>query len=362
MVTQSIVPFMEGRVNSWNDQVAARRRGISGRFMSLSKRWTGFGSTRGAKPSAVNPTSSAGSNYDATQGYYAPDSPEAIMHRLAGYAFMLRDWKLSSSVYEILRTDFGDDKAWKYHAAVSEMQAISLLLTLPLNGPGAKIEAVDQVLDVASYSYITRCANISGAIRCLVVAIELLRGRGGLAAEDAGKWAARLLELTIMSPLVQNLVSERLSACYAAQSGVGLERFGSRRRKAAFWSLLGSEVWLSSGNIANARTQFHRAGLFYVSPTAKDTSLSLSGMKSFWENMQRNLAGSSNGPGATAETDLLTDDTETIIEDQTGKPYIGIGGKVARTVNLDVPTSPPRIFYATGHQDENSGYISDGFA
>ena len=43
MVAQSIVPHMEHKVSIWNDQIASKRRGFTGRFVSISKRWTGFG-------------------------------------------------------------------------------------------------------------------------------------------------------------------------------------------------------------------------------------------------------------------------------------------------------------------------------
>ena len=361
MTTQSIVPFMEGRVAYWNDQVAARRRGISGRFMSLSKRWTGFGSTRGTKPSPTNTVTAAGNNSYSTQGFYLPDSPEAIMHRLAGYAFMLRDWKLSSSIYEILKTDFGDDKAWKYHAFVSEMLAISLLLTMPLAAPRLKLEAVDHALDAASYSYITRCANFPGAVRCLIVSAELLGTQSGSAAEGAGRWMTRLLELTIMSPLAQNLISERLSGSYTSQQGVGLEHVGSRRRKAAFWNLLAAEAWLSFGNLASAEARHCDAGQFYSSELTRNPLPLLSGMQSYWENVQRKMAISSGGPQDSVQKDPFPDDTETIVQEQTEKPRIGISGKLKRTSILDVPKSPPRIFHAVSHQEEIPGSFNDGF-
>jgi trafficking protein particle complex subunit 8 len=38
------------------------------------------------------------------------------MRKLADYAFMLRDWRLAHSTYDIVRKDFGNDKAWKYAA------------------------------------------------------------------------------------------------------------------------------------------------------------------------------------------------------------------------------------------------------
>ena len=107
MVAQSIIPFMERCIATWNDQVASRRKGLSGRFISMSKRY--FGTSRGS-----NSTST--SNYDAVTASYVPSSNEAKMRKLADYAFMLRDWKLAWSCYDLLRTDFANDKAWRYHA------------------------------------------------------------------------------------------------------------------------------------------------------------------------------------------------------------------------------------------------------
>lgn len=108
MAQVSVIPFMERCIATWNDQVASRRRGISGRFLSMSKRYFTASSSR-------NSTSSS-SNYDALSQSYPPSSPEAQMRKLADYAFMVRDWRLAHSIYELLRTDFNNDKAWKYHA------------------------------------------------------------------------------------------------------------------------------------------------------------------------------------------------------------------------------------------------------
>ena len=288
MTTQSIVPFMESRVMTWNDQVASRRRGISGRFMSLSKRWTGFGTTRGTK-TPPNGTSSGGSNYNTSQGFYASDSPEAIMHRLADYAFILRDWKLSASTYEILRTDFGDDKVWKYHAIVSEMAAVSLLLVAPITGTRSRLEDVNKMLDAASYSYINRCSNPNGAIRCLVLAIELLRSRGGAATEEAAKWGSRVLEMSLMSPLTRNLIVERVAICYSVQSGTGNLHWGSRSRKGAFWNLLASEAWLSSGNVDVSRTRMQDAGSLYGIST-NDGKPPFPAMQDLWDHLSQATA------------------------------------------------------------------------
>src|SRR4051794_8995398 len=97
LITQSIIPHMENRVALWNEQFASRRRGISGRFMSLSKKWTGFGTGSRNTSIASGLGGGASGNYDSLQGSYRYDTPEAILRKLADYAFMLRDYKLASS-------------------------------------------------------------------------------------------------------------------------------------------------------------------------------------------------------------------------------------------------------------------------
>src|SRR5271155_6122798 len=102
LIVQSIVPHMENRVAFWNEQLASPRRGISGRFMSLAKKWTGFGTGYRNTSMASGPGGGASGNYDSLQGSYRWDTAEAKLRKLADYAFMLRDYKLASSIYELL--------------------------------------------------------------------------------------------------------------------------------------------------------------------------------------------------------------------------------------------------------------------
>ena len=300
MITQSILPFMEGRVTTWNDQVASRRRGISGRFMSLSKRWTGLGSSKGNKGTPSNPSGSSNSNYDTVQGFYSPDSPEATMHRLADYAFLTRDWTLASNVYEILRSDFGDDKAWNYHAAANEMNALSLLLIAQNNTIKSRVDAIDQLLDDASYSYNTRCADSRAAERCLVLAIELYRSRGGSFVGEAARWAERLLELSILSPIVNGLLIERLALCYASQTGSGQLHWGCRYRKAALSDLLATQVWSSLNKPSNSDIRFHDATKYYSVLNKGSTALPFTTMQELWGRLQKKL-----GEDPTVSTTLI---------------------------------------------------------
>lgn len=243
LVTQSIVPFMENRVVTWNDQVASKRRGIGGRFMSLSKRWAGFGSSKGSNPTTVAGSGTYNSNFDPAKGYYSPDAPEAIMRQLADYAFMLKDFKFAFSTYESIRSDFNNDRAWLYHASATELACISYLLIPQTLSNRSRSEMVDQRLDAALYSYLTRASMPCGAVHSIIPIAEILMSRGPAAAEDATKWAIRLLDLGILTPIPQALLTERIADIRRSQGGTGGLRFGSRRRQSVLWNTLASALW-----------------------------------------------------------------------------------------------------------------------
>jgi len=244
MVTQSIVPVMERLRDQWNDQIASRRRGLTGRFNSIAKKWSPFGSSRNASSPLGNPNN-PNSNYDSLQGFYRPDAPEAIMRKLADYAFMLRDFRLAQSTYELLRTDYSNDKAWKYYAGANEMAAMTMLLNP--SGLPAKIraETVDQLLEAASYSYLARSLSPYYCLRTLAVAVELLMLQGGSGADDAARWACRITELDLTGPLGHALFAERVAAAYASRQGTGSKQWGARKRKSALWSVFATEAWLN---------------------------------------------------------------------------------------------------------------------
>lgn len=82
---------------------------------------------------------------------------EALSRRLADFAFMLRDYKFASAVYDSLRRDFAQDRARRYAAAATEMYGFSTLLShtyfLP-SSPPAKVNnpfTTLQHMDVSSW-------------------------------------------------------------------------------------------------------------------------------------------------------------------------------------------------------------------
>lgn len=229
--------------------------------MSLSKRWTGFGSGRNSS----SPVPSSNSNYDSLQGFYRPDAAEALMRKLADYCFMLRDWKLALSTYDILRTDFNNDKAWRHYAGAAEMTAMSALMSTGPLSSKSRTENVDAWIEAASYSYTDRQRSAAPyyALRTLALGLELLRLRGFSAADDAARWASRILESGLVGPVGNALFTERVSACYAVRPGLGAFKLGSRRRKAALWAVLAAENWWRLDKALQAEKCLDTALAFY---------------------------------------------------------------------------------------------------
>ncbi|KAF7507815.1 hypothetical protein GJ744_010116 [Endocarpon pusillum] len=307
LVAQSVIPHMENRVAFWNDQVASRRRGISGRFMSISKKWTGFGSISSRNSSSQSGSGSGVSgNYDSLQGIYRYDTPEALLRKLADYAFLLRDYKLAASTYEMLRTDYGNDKAWKHHAGANEMCAISNLLNPMATAAKTRVDGFDQMMETASYSYLTRCSDPQNALRCVVLGVELLKVRGRTAAETAAKWAIRIQELGLVGAVGHVLVSERVASCFAAQVGTSSGAFSGRKRKAAFWSIMAADEWFKLGKTELAALRLEDADAFYGSIVSSEGTQHFKEMSLFLEQLHlainmknasrsRNVSNVSNG-------------------------------------------------------------------
>ena len=318
MVTQSIVPFMESRVLAWNDQIASRRRGISGRFMSLSKRWTGFGTAKSTAPGLAGASNPSGGNYNYHQGFYPPETAESTMRQLGDYAFMLRDWKLAYSIYDILRADFGHDKAWTYHAAANEMAAITSLLLPHASNPRSRPESVDQMLETASYSYLTRCSMPFNVNRCLTIAIELLKTRGSAALDDAANWGEKLLELGVMAPSAQALTTERIAESYMSRTRTHLAAAGACKRRAALWSLLASDSWLRLDKPEQARVHIREASVLYARHDQGSAGLPFPSMQGRWQRLVSALRDAGGDDYATlidtsvAQTDCGSNTAEEV--------------------------------------------------
>jgi hypothetical protein len=365
LVTQSVVPTMERNISMWNEQVASRRRGISGRFMSLSKRFT-FGS--GNRSSNTSAGTSSSNNYDSS-GFYRADTPEAIMRKLADYAFMLRDWKLAMSTYELLRGDFQNDKAWKYHAAANEMAALALLIMPPSMSSKTRIETINQMIEQAFYSYLTRCGDAFDALRCIVVSLELLRLRGGSAIDEAVKWGIRLQESNLLGPVGDALLKERMAICYETKAGAGSGAWGSRRRKSALWSILGAEAWINQSKFIQAQRCLNEARKMYGMLPSENGVQNFALASEFLAHLQSELMDglaiedpAAAGPDGHEEVEVI-EDHETLDRRRSRRisliPGPGAGGASLETAPLTPLVAKPGFMDV---QDEDSEeQAQDGF-
>ena len=325
MVTQSIIPTMERHMSIWNDQVASRRRGITGKFMNLSRKWAGFG---GSSRSSLTGGGAAKDGYDPS-GFYYSVAPEAIMRKLADFAFMLRDWKLAYSTYDLVRADFSESKAWAYHAAANEMAALSLLLTPQQITSKTRTEAIDQMLESAFYSYSTRCSSPYGAMRSLILGMELLRLRGGSSVDDAGRWGLRLLDSKILGNVGDALIKERLAICYASKPGIGSWAWGSRRRKSAAWSILASDAWAQQAKYIPAQRSLHDAQSVYDSSSPREGISKFTIAKAYLEALEHELSQQldlpleedENGSGNLTETDI-EEESEALTDTRTRRASV----------------------------------------
>ncbi len=355
LVAQSVVPHMEQRIALWNEQIASRRRGISGRFMSISKRWAGIGSSARGASSATNLAGSgATGNYDSIQGYYRYDTSEALLRKLADYAFMLRDYKLAASTLELVRSDYANDKAWKYLAGANEMCYVANLLN-PLTGSGSarfKMENFDQMLETATYSYLTRCSEPTLTLRALLLGVELLKVRGKGASELAAKWAVRTLELGLLGSIGHVLVAERIASCFAGQIGLNNTGWGTRKRKAALWNVMAADEWMKLGRAELAAERLDEAHELYSEVKHAESIMQFQELEQFMHQLELAVKMKlGQGRNRTLSGGSQVMDQE--VDDEIVEDMAGLGHFESRTnrrsllasnpIEVVAPRSPARL-------------------
>lgn len=255
------------------------------------------------------------------------------MRRLADYCVMLRDFKLAYTVYDILRSDFQNDKAWRYYAGACEMTALtSLLASVAAKG---RETAIDTLLDAASYSYVTRCGSPFYALRLQAVAVELLQLRGPSFSDEAAKWGCRILEGGLVGSVGTVLFAERVAQCYNIRQGTGSGNWGSRRRKAALWSVLSAQRWLDLGQKARAAASVaHAWRLYHASPQEPD-NVAFEGMRDYLILLTRSSAEQIVEELLAEEYDKADEDLAAEAADQVDETMETMG-----SVPLPVPSTP----------------------
>lgn len=214
------------------------------------------------------------------------------MRKLADYAFMLRDFKLAQSTYDLLRGDFDNDKAWKYYAGANEMAAVSTLLSTQAMTSKVRVETVDRMLEAATHSYIHRSMTPYYALRSLIMGLELLKLRGSSAADDAARWGSRTLEAGLVGPIGTALLTERIGVCYSSKQGIGSMSWGSRRRKSAFWAVLAAEAFVNLGKSNQAEKCLEEVWTLYGlkgDSKGAQTKLEFDGMRGLLDELREKI-------------------------------------------------------------------------
>ncbi|KAF9350587.1 Trafficking protein particle complex 8 [Mortierella sp. NVP85] len=240
MLTQSLLPYMERNIAHWNEQVAAARKGIAGRF----RRYFNTGS----KNPALQQSPTAGPNGGVI---YPHTSPEAQMRKLADWAFMLRDYKFASSVYETLKKDFASDKAWKYYGGAQEM--IGLCMLMMPQALGSKND-VDHCFESAVNSYIHKARSSFYGSRATLFCYELFKQRN--------MYKEAPITLTRMtaeaSDLRNGLFLEQAAHCY-------LRLARPQVRKYAFHMIMAGHRYSKADQKEHAYRCYTAASLVYES-------------------------------------------------------------------------------------------------
>lgn len=285
------------------------------------------------------------------------------MRKLADYAFMLRDFKLAQSTYDLLRGDFDNDKAWKYYAGANEMAAISTLLSAQAMTSKSRVETVDRMLEAATHSYIHRSMTPYYALRSLIMGLELLKLRGSSAADDAARWGSRILEAGLVGPIGTALLTERIGVCYGSKQGIGSMSWGSRRRKSAFWAVLAAEAFVNLGKSNQAEKCVEEAWALYGlkgDSKGAHAKLEFDGMRGFLDELKEKIVGARlvsqgyRGEGGSDDDGSTVGERSLIVEEESetldeGRPHRhSLIGAQMPLDPLGVLSTPSREVTASG--------------
>ena len=116
--------------------------------------------------------------------------------------------------------------------------------------------------------------------------MELLKNRSPIAADDAARWGAKILELGVLTPKAQVLTTERIAECYISRTVAHLAAAtGTCKRQAAFWSLMASDSWLRLDRREQARSSLRKASALYALSTQDSAELPFSSMQGLWQRL-----------------------------------------------------------------------------
>ena len=204
-VVTALLPHMDKRIRSLNQQVVSTRKGFKNQFKSWGSSLFGrVGPGEVGREGFIEGS-------DASGPVYLYTAIEAQIRALADLAFMLHDYELALSHYKLVQADFKKDKAWKHLGGAMEMAALCLFML----HPDSKKQMQDELLDGAYLNYqrfnLTRlCARVT------FLHADVLKYRG--------KWieaAEKLIRCTSSesADLRAALLYEQAALCFLQTAG-----------------------------------------------------------------------------------------------------------------------------------------------
>lgn len=127
VVSKEMTPFMNSKIKQWNDEVVGPKKSLTNRLFN-PKKWGTTNKSSFFSFGKSHEEAEEVPNYNTSEGYYLAKSPESIIKKLGDWYFMLGEYKNAFSMYELVKKDMTNDKAYLYTAALQESSAAALLL------------------------------------------------------------------------------------------------------------------------------------------------------------------------------------------------------------------------------------------
>ncbi|KAJ3129473.1 Trafficking protein particle complex 8 [Nowakowskiella sp. JEL0407] len=238
-----LIPILEKSVVAWNDLFVSVKKGLTSRLFNVGFKY--LRGTTGA-PGTTN------SNLVMVDGVlsYVPTAHELTLRRLALYSFMLRDFKLSFTVYDSLRKDFINDKMWGFVSEAFEM--VTILSLIYENLAKGYTETLQSCI---SYNFENTKDYFTG-LRALFLTYELMKEKG-LMREACGVLRAfidtepKVLEWAAAAYNPDSKEIKRINAFLIAEISICCFKLGMHR-KYMLNLMLSAEKYLECENFAKA--------------------------------------------------------------------------------------------------------------
>lgn len=301
-----LIPHMQNNIRIWDDQVLSPKRSIASRFFSASRK-------------LFNNSQELNANqYNTQQGYYHKSSPQQVIRKLADWSLILKDFKYSYSIYDFIKRDYINDKAWNYVASIQEMCMSSLLLVqTQFSNQGLdkntlrkiRHDIIEPYLDNLSYTYKSRLNLKTYSLRTNLIVIELLLCM--CHTYNMSWWWQDLIEKYLLKTInefdnhlvstnqklqiIKAILLERLAYSfgkflaidtdinfeslkvpsldpqpehyvnkYKLQPKVEMNNFGfNRLRKSSLWYLMSIDKWLELGNLTRVEQLLENISMTY---------------------------------------------------------------------------------------------------